>query len=192
MSQSLSLGGNDGGNLVRIWDSRDELQAELGISRSTFFRRVKAGQIAKQKVDGRTLYRCETSPAPPVPTVSVSTPAPTETKPAEVSPNETAGETLRLAEINDRLVARLVELERDNAVADHLRRQAEAERNRLAEELAEVDGYLVRAVAALTQSNKDARRLHAAIEAVTEAVADVATSPLSLPIRGRLRAALAT
>ena len=80
--------------------------------------------------------------------------------------------------------------ERDEAV--QLGHQLADERDQIANERDRMSILLGEAHDTIVRSNVDVRRLHDALESLSDAIATVCGSPLSAPVRRRLRAALAT
>ncbi len=178
--------GNDGGTVVALWHSAAELAAELGISRRTLYRRVKAGRIAKQEVGGRTLYRPVTGDGTRgsddrVPSVALSVSGDTSDTPfvTPVTPDLSP-----LVALTERLAAQVAALEREKAEALALGHRALDERDVLAAELSDAFG-------ALRLANGSVRTLQEALEGVLDDVAAVAASPSAVLVRRRLRAVLA-
>ena len=205
-----------------LWRTKQQICADLGVSPSTVQRMVRRGEVERQRSKGqRPLYKltvqvtsqtvkpvtsqgssqvvmtsqCLSDPTKtvdPVTSQVVTGQMVTDRSDSEVAEPDFIG-------LVERLTDRVAELERDKAHLEHERddaltvgHQIADARDELAEEKVRLMALLGQAHEALTRSNIDVKRLHEAIDSVTDAVAMVCASPLAVPVRRRLRAALAT
>jgi hypothetical protein len=190
--------------LIPLWASRETLCATLGISRATFYRRVKAGAIEVQKVDGETRYHVVSNVRLPVrkSQVEAETRRETETETRETEPvleltSVIAEPDPLVAQLRE-LVTRNGQLERERAEAVTIghwladeKEQLSTENARLKAESATLTKLLSEAVEVVARANDDARRLHSVIDGLVDGVADVSSDWKAVPIRGRLRSILA-
>lgn len=188
--------------LIPLWASRETLCATLGISRATFYRRVKAGAIEVQKVDGETRYHVVSTVRLPVRKSQVEAETRRET---ETRKGEPVLELEHVIADPDPLVAQLGELvtrngqlERERAEAVTIghwladeKEQLSTENARLKAESATLTTLLREAVEAMAKANDDVRRLHNVLDGLVDGVADVSADWKAVPVRSRLRSILA-
>lgn len=197
--------GGEGGAVVTLWYSKAEAADELGVSTRTLLRMVKRGQVERRQVGREARYRivkCDRKRA------TLDTRHPRQGDMASVTGGKGGeGGDSEIHELTDvvaepeypvlvglveRLTDRLVELERKNVELERDRAEALAIGHQIADERDQALDLVATAHQALARSNTDVRRLHNAIDTLTDAVVAVCTSPLAVPVRRRLRAALAT
>ena len=204
-------------NVVSLprWLNLPEAAKALGISKRTVRYRGQHGQLKRQKDGRRTLYWVDPMPAIPAtghrqPAAgkndesgkAAMLPATPATKAAAIPATddvEAKSGVSELITLIERLTDRVVELERDKVHLEHERddaltvgHQIADKRDELVHENVRLMALIGQAHGALSQSNADVKRLHEAVDSVTDAVAIVCASHLAVPVRRRLRAALAT
>ena len=185
-----------------LWQTKAQIATQLGVSPRTVQRLVQRGKLERRGQGGQTVYRMTgqnvsgqvakvaTTTAPTAPTLPKQCGQPVSGQPVAGCPGvQTDGQVL--AELVDRLIERNGQLERQLGEAIAIGHQIADVRDELAGDKARMMELLTQAHAALTQSNNDVRRLHSAVDSLTDAVAAVCSSPLAAPVRRRLRAALA-
>ena len=194
------MNGNDSGNGGKVatvvqlphWLPLDEAARVLGIAARTVRHRALQGKIERRRAGRRTLYQVNGTAALPLAGVRDDSGNNGNGGKAAIAIAGVAAMKAPVAEEGgvqlvgfvERLVDRVVRLERENAEAIQVGHFLADERDQLHQELGEASEVLVRA-------NNDVRRLHGALETMAEAVAQLATSPLARPLRQRLWAILA-
>lgn len=190
-----------GGKVETLWRTRAEFCAQFGIGKTTLYKRIKAGDIQKKRGGNRTLYRWTSGNLAEFPRTNTErsggkAETPTADKYGKVESADGGTDYLSLIE---RMADKIAALERDKAHLSHERDEALTvghkiadERDKLADDKVQMMSLFAQAHEALVQSNDNVRCLHSAIDALTDAVAMVCASPLAVPVRRRLWAALAT
>ena len=192
--------GGPGGPIHRLWMTRKEACETLGVSSRTLTRLVTRGDIVRQRIGRESRYRTlgtgaidrgqEPKPGPQV--ASVAPIGGPSHGPGGSNGNDVIAEPEPdFLGVIERMADKIGTLERERAEAIAAGHQLADERDELAGDKARMMELLTQAHAALTQSNNDVRRLHSAVDSLTDAVAAVCSSPLAAPVRRRLRAALA-
>ena len=202
--------------VLPLWASREAVCAALGISRATFYRRVKAGVIESQKVGRDTRYHVVSAVRQSQKTVRLSHETETETRETETETRETETETREtetetfelvdgvddsLTELVGQvatLTAKLSELERERHEAiltgHQIANQRDEAVNVLTVARRDCDALrdvLSNATTALARANEDVRLLQKAVERLTDGVAAVSGAFAAVPVRRRLMAILA-
>ena len=195
--------------VLPLWASREAVCAALGISRATFYRRVKAGVIESQKVGRDTRYHVVSAVRQSQKTVRLSHETETETRETETETRETETETFELVDgVDDSLTelvgqvatltAKLSELERERHEAiltgHQIANQRDEAVNVLTVARRDCDALrdvLSNATTALARANEDVRLLQKAVERLTDGVAAVSGAFAAVPVRRRLMAILA-
>lgn len=207
-----------GGKVETLWLTRTEICSRLGIGKTTLYKRIKDGDIQKNRVGKTTLYRWKSGNLAEFPRGKVETltaekggnlaefpPAPEKGGNSETILELTEVvahpevDVAPLTALIDDLVDRVAQLEREKANALSLVRDTCRERDeaisvghQIADDRDRALDLMASAHTALARSNDDVRRLHSAIDVLTDAIAAVSASPLAVPVRRRLHAALAT
>ncbi len=196
--------GGPGGPIHKLWMTRKEACEVLDVSSRTLTRLVDRGEVVRQRIGRESRYRPLGTAATdrgqePQPEPQVAQVAPIvgpRHGPRDPDHGSNDNDVLELVDVMaepepdylgviERMADKIGTLERERAEAIAAGHQLADERDRLAVAVTQTHSALI-------QSNTDVRRLHSAIDALTDAVAMVCASPLAVPVRRRLRAALAT
>ena len=196
--------GTHDGTVVSLWMKQAEICEHLGISKRTLYRKADSGKIARRRVGRRVFYRVvhnDDTSAPGVTTMALVPKVPVVMRSAtpDTDATRSASDPTDFIGLVKHLTDRVAELERSKAHLEHERDEAIAighhianARDELVDDKARMTELLTQAYSALVTSNTDVRRLHDAVDSLTDAIAAICTSPLAVPVRRRLRATLAT
>ena len=197
--------GGEGGAVVHLWLTKTQATKELGVSSRTLLRKVKRGEVERQQVGREARFRI---------LKRATKRATLDTGHAgQLGEGGKGGEShepvLELTSViaePDPLVAQLRELvtrngqlERERAEAITIghwladeKEQLSTDNERLQAENATLNALLREAVEVVAKANDDARRLHSVIDGLVDGVAHVSSDWKAVPVRGRLRAILAS
>ena len=187
------------GQLLFLWMSRQDICRHLSIAPHTLFRLVEQGAVAADLSGDRPRYRLaqpldksleEPEPAP----IAQADFPPLAARPRTASRSEEDREYAdALVGLVDQLTERLVASERRNVRLERERDEAVSLARRLAREgdglTRQLNAYcrsLVESNCALSDANDLSRGLRDTLDAIARELHALASSPLALPIRGRL------
>lgn len=188
--------GGPGGPVHKLWMTRKEACEVLDVSPRTLTRLVDRSDVVRQRIGRESRYRLLGTEATqrgqePKPKPQVAPVAPI------VGPSHgPCDDVLELvdviAEPEPDYLGVIERMADKNGTLERERAEAIAAGHQLADERDGLAIALNNAHHVLARSNTDIKRLHAAVDSLTDAIAAVCASPLGVPVRRRLRAALAT
>jgi len=192
--------GNDTGTVVGFpqWLPTKEAAKRLGVSPRTLRHRASTGELSRRKVGRVAQYLVATPATPATPAIRNRQEYRQPLSDAGDTGNDTGNTGNDTREDDDRthvlaeLVDRVTTLAVEKGEAIAIGHRLADERDEMARQLSVALSAVESARVALAQSNDDIRSLHEVIDRLTDSVVEVSGSVLAAPIRGRLRAVLAS